>query len=80
MSKAPPSYAPSGVEVDGAAIRELRKRAGLTMTMLAHQVDLTLGYLSQIERGVKRTISPPAFRRIAAALELDDPGEIRRAA
>lgn len=79
MKTAPPRYAPSNVEVDGAAIREQRKLAGLTLTMLSARAELTIGYLSQIERGAKPRVSPPAFHRIATALGLD-PAKIRRIA
>jgi transcriptional regulator with XRE-family HTH domain len=80
MTQAPTSYAPSGVEINGAAVREARKRAGMTLTMLAERVDLTVGYLSQIERGKKPTVSPPAFVRIAGALQLDNLDDIRAGA
>ncbi|WP_080636009.1 helix-turn-helix domain-containing protein [Salinispora mooreana] len=80
MTRATPNYAPSGVEIDGAALRERRKLAGLTLTILAERAGLSLGYLSQIERGIKPTVSPPLFRRLADALDLEaDPSQLRRA-
>src|SRR5258708_39967200 len=34
----------------GAQIRELRKLKGLTLQMVADEADISVGYLSQIER------------------------------
>ena len=76
MTQAPPS-APPAVEIDGAAVREARKQAGMTITMLAGRVGLTVGYLSQIERGTKPRMSPPAYLRLVEALQIDDPNQIR---
>jgi transcriptional regulator with XRE-family HTH domain len=62
----------SNVEVDGIAIRERRKDLGETLTSFAAKAGISFGYLGQIERCERVSISPPMFRRIADALELGD--------
>ena len=37
----------------GDRIKEIRKKRGLTQEQLAEKVDITLEYISQIERGLK---------------------------
>ncbi|HLL68849.1 MAG TPA: helix-turn-helix transcriptional regulator [Micromonosporaceae bacterium] len=59
---------PSGVEIDGAKVRQLRKLAGATITTFAQQAALSTQYVSQLERGVRQNVSPPAFARICNAL------------
>lgn len=68
MPKPPPH---SSVEVDGAAIRRARQDLGQTITSFAPQVPMSVGYLSQIERGNKR-MSPPAFLNLVRALGYTD--------
>lgn len=70
MPKPPPTKVPTGVEVDGDAVRETRKRLGRTIISLAPEVGVSFGYLSQIERGHRPTVSPPTFKRLAEALGL----------
>ncbi|MET0492890.1 MAG: helix-turn-helix transcriptional regulator [Actinoplanes sp.] len=60
--------APTGLEIDGAKLRDLRQLAGFTITGFAPKCGVSLGYLSHIERGVRRTVSPPVFIRICDAL------------
>ena len=72
MTQAPPRTAPAGVEVDGNALRELRKQLGYTITALAPQVPVSIGYLSQIERGWRKTVSPPTFQRLISALGIQE--------
>lgn len=68
MTNTSPMVLPSGVEVDGNAIRELRKQLGFTITGLAPRVPMSIGYLSQIERGTRKVVSPPKFRELVSAL------------
>lgn len=68
MPKTLPKVQPSGVEVDGNALRELRKQLGYTITDLAPRVPMSIGYLSQIERGRRKAVSPPKFKELTAAL------------
>jgi len=39
-------------------IRELRERAHLSQAVFAHYLNLTAGYVSQLERGAKRPTGP----------------------
>jgi len=71
MTDGSPTTTPAGVEVDGNALRELRKDLGYTITEFAPRVGISFGFLSQIERGHKR-VSPPVFRRLVSALEIQD--------
>jgi putative transcriptional regulator len=49
----PPTAALSGQE-----IRALRERANLSQAVFAHYLKLTVGYVSQLERGAKRPTGP----------------------
>ena len=79
MPKAPTTKAPAGVAVNGEAVRERRKRLGHTITALAPKVQISIGYLSQIERGNRPTVSPQTFQRLAAALEVGGKPELLEA-
>lgn len=74
MPQSPPH---SSVEVDGAAIRRARQNLGQTITTFAPACGLSVGYLSQIERGHKR-MSPPAYLKLVQALGYGDrPDDLR---
>jgi transcriptional regulator with XRE-family HTH domain len=51
----------------GAKLREWRQEAGLTLTGVATSVDLSVGYISQIERGLANP-SLETLKRLADAL------------
>lgn len=53
----------------GHQIRALRKARGLTLSELAARIGRSVGYVSQIERGLSE-ISIHSLTRIAAALEV----------
>jgi transcriptional regulator with XRE-family HTH domain len=75
MSNSPPtavSPAPAGAEIDGPEVRRRRKLAGKSVTDLAESCGITFQYLSMIERGDRRTVSPAVFGRICNALGLDE--------
>lgn len=80
LSTAPPSSAtePPGVAVDGTAVRQKRKLSGLTMAGLAQLADISAPYISHIELGRRKTISPPVFARICDALGVEDRRELMR--
>lgn len=42
-------------QVFGANVRRLRKARGLTQEQLAHDLDIDVSYLGQIERGERNT-------------------------
>ena len=45
---------PQGRTADRAEIRRVRERAGLSQAVFAHYLNLTVSYVSQLERGDKR--------------------------
>ncbi|MEW6685413.1 MAG: helix-turn-helix transcriptional regulator [Candidatus Edwardsbacteria bacterium] len=53
----------------GERIKKLRKAAGLTQTVLAETLDLSVNYIGAIERG-KRSPSLKTLQKIAAALDV----------
>ena len=44
--------------ISGEEIRVLRERARLSQAVLARYLNVTVGYISQLERGVKRPTGP----------------------
>lgn len=44
--------------LSGEEIRALRERAHLSQAVLAQYLNVTVGYISQLERGVKRPTGP----------------------
>jgi putative transcriptional regulator len=44
--------------LSGKEIRALRERANLSQAVFAHYLKLTVGYVSQLERGAKRPTGP----------------------
>ena len=53
----------------GDRIKETRKLRGLTQDQLAEKVDITLEYISQIERGLKMP-SMQVFIKLVEALDV----------
>jgi len=53
----------------GTAIREERKRAGLSQEKLAEKADLHPNYMGRVERGEEH-VSLAALRRIGRALKV----------
>ena len=54
----------------GANMRRLRKARGLSQEALAHEVDLAVTYVGQIERG-QRNPTLDVVERVALALKSD---------
>jgi putative transcriptional regulator len=52
------SAASSAVVPSGKEIRALREKANLSQAVFAHYLKLTVGYVSQLERGAKRPTGP----------------------
>ncbi|MFB7617790.1 helix-turn-helix domain-containing protein [Kitasatospora sp. NPDC056181] len=72
----------STVEVDGSAIRRIRKLAGVDMSMLASQAGITANYLSRIETGSRNRVRPSVYAALRDHLSATDdeilaPGEAR---
>ena len=44
--------------LSGREIRALREKANLSQAVFAHYLKLTVGYVSQLERGAKRPTGP----------------------
>lgn len=75
---APPPSAPepSGVAVNGTAVRQMRKLAGLNVDDFAAKCGISPAYVSHIELGRRTNISPPVFARICDALGVADRREL----
>ena len=61
----------------GAELRKLRERAGLTKEQLSFRADLSLPYVSQLERDLKSPTVDTLFR-ICDALDASAPDLVRR--
>ena len=62
------SHQPGAGPEFGKAIRKRRKALGKTLEVVAQETQLTIGFLSQVERGVSSP-SLSSFMRIASALQ-----------
>lgn len=60
------------VRVNGAAVREIRKRTGLSGVGLAAGVGVSAQYLRRIENGVIEYVGPTLFGRLNHALRIQD--------
>lgn len=54
----------------GARIKSERARRGITQELLAEKLDVTVGYVSQVERGITK-ISLDLLAKISTLLECD---------
>ncbi len=54
----------------GLRIKENRRITGLTQEQLAKRLDVTVGYVSQLERGISK-VSLDTLGRITAVLDCD---------
>lgn len=59
------------VPVDGDAVRARRIELGETIVSFAPKIPMSVGYLSQIERGRRQRVSPPRFQQLATALGVE---------
>jgi putative transcriptional regulator len=50
--------ASTAVVLSGKEIRAMREKAHLSQAVFAHYLKLTVGYVSQLERGAKRPTGP----------------------
>jgi len=50
--------AAAAVPITGAEIREIREQARLSQAVFARYLNITVGYVSQLERGAKRPSGP----------------------
>jgi transcriptional regulator with XRE-family HTH domain len=56
------------VDINHRQLRALREERGLRQTDLAKAASISNGYLSMLESGQRRTVSPPVAARLAGAL------------
>ena len=56
-------------QVFGSNVRRLRKQHGLTQEALAHEVEIDVSYLGQLERG-ERNPTLALIQRVAEALHV----------
>lgn len=64
--------APTSVAINGYALREIRKRSGVTMGGLAEQVNISEAHLSKLERGHSFRVSEELYSRLIAVLVIED--------
>jgi len=62
---------PPGVHIAGGLLRQKRKLAGHNLVPFAVLVGISFQYLSQIERGDRKSVSPEVFAAICDALGLE---------
>lgn len=60
------------IEVNGFAVREFRKRTDLSIQDLADTLGVQRAYVTKIELGHSRRVSPRVFNRLLTALAVDD--------
>ena len=70
MIQAAPESA--SVDIDGPQVRRRRKLLGVNIAAFATRCGITEGYLSHIERGRRKTVSPKVFGQICEALGIED--------
>lgn len=62
----------AGVLINGALVRRLRKLSGDDLVTFAPKAEITFQYLSLIERGDRKRVSPAVFVRICDALGIGE--------
>lgn len=60
------------IEINGYALRELRKRSGLGVAEFAAQVGVQRPYIAKIELGYSKRVSPKVFNAILSTLTITD--------
>lgn len=65
-------HQPPTIWVDGDAIREERKQAGLTREELAELVGVTPRYICHLENGTRRRMRRPPYFALRDALNATD--------
>ncbi|MGH2618599.1 MAG: helix-turn-helix domain-containing protein [Thermomicrobiales bacterium] len=64
---------PANVAINGATVRHLRIMSGLGVTALAEELGCTPPYVSRIESGRAKRVSPAMFAKLRSALAVTDP-------
>lgn len=60
------------VEINGFALRHIRKNAGIEVAELAERIGVQRPYITKIELGHSRRVSPKVFNALLSALVVDD--------
>lgn len=61
-----------GIAINGAAVREIRKRLGIRAEDLADEVGISREYVVSIETGRRIAVSQTVYKDICIALRIDD--------
>ena len=64
---------PRGIRVNGAAIAAIRERSGYSGTEFAELIGIHRAYLSNVEAGHRKSVSPAVAKRIADGLKVPMP-------
>lgn len=64
--------APTTIEVNGFALREIRIRSGIAVQDLADRIGVKRPYVAKIELGHSRRVSPKVFTALLATLSIND--------
>lgn len=67
-----PPAPPRSVEINTAALAHIMSLTGLTGSALAREADISDAFVSRLRSGKARRVSPPVYRRIMAALRIED--------
>lgn len=62
----------TAVPINGAALRELRIRTGISVEGLAKEVGVGRAYVTKIELGYSLRVSPQVFDALLRALRIAD--------
>lgn len=64
---------PANVAVNAATVRHLRIMSGLGVTALAQKLGCSPAYVSRIESGRAKRVSPAMFLKLRLTLSVQDP-------
>lgn len=70
-SKQPQPGHDTHVAINGYALREMRKLAGITTADFIREVSMERSYLSRIENGQRTRVNPRLFANMVSALGVD---------
>jgi transcriptional regulator with XRE-family HTH domain len=68
-----PSHTPSrAVEVHGPALRVIREARGRRVAELADKLNVDRSYITHLENGTKRRVSPEFYAQLCTELLIED--------
>lgn len=59
-----------GVDINGAAVRAIRELRGLSLSVFARDIGISVGYACNVEKGYKNSVSPEVRKAICQRLEV----------